>query len=66
MGDNYFELKIEKEKVGFDDNGDEVKLDFGDSSGDKGDGKKKGESEADRNVKKAKPSDVMEEDRTNS
>lgn len=39
IGDHYFELKFEVEPVGFDDNGDEVNLNFGDGNdGDKGHG----------------------------
>ncbi|XP_062188905.1 uncharacterized protein LOC133892218 [Phragmites australis] len=61
IGDHYFELKIEKEKVGFDDIGDEVELDFGEN-GDDGDGKEEEENNADRDAKRARPVDAMEED----
>lgn len=60
-GDHYSELKIEKEKVGFDENGDEVELDFG-NIGEDGEGKKESESEVDKSAKRAKPIDAMEEE----
>ena len=60
IGDHYFELKIEKEKVGFDENGDEVELDFG-NSGEDGEGENESESEVDKSAKRAKPTDAMEE-----
>jgi hypothetical protein len=59
IGDHYFELKIEKDKVGFDDNGDEVELDFGGSGED---GAAEEDENADWNVTRAKPDDAIEED----
>lgn len=63
IGDHYFELKIEKEKVGFNENGDEVELDFREN-GDDGDGKE--ENNSDRGAKRARPANAMEEDNNTS
>jgi hypothetical protein len=52
IGDHYFELKIEKEKVGFDGNSDEVELDFG-GGGDGGNGNKYN-NDTDRDAKRTK------------
>lgn len=48
------------EKVGFDDNGDEVELNFG-GDGDGGEGKED-ENAADKDGKPTKPDDAIEED----
>lgn len=57
MAGHYFELKNEKEKVGFGDNGYEVELDFG-GSGDGGEGKED-ENAANKDSKSAKPYDAI-------
>jgi hypothetical protein len=63
IGDHYFELRFEKEQVGFDENGDEVELNFQD--GDDKDNENMDEEEGDddqnftRNAKRSKSDDMI-------
>lgn len=61
IGDHYFELDIAMEKIGFDENGDEVELDFGDGE-DGGQGKEGDIAKEKKDDKMAKPDDPMDED----
>ena len=53
IGDHYFELEITMEKVGFDENGEEVDMDFGDD-GDGGQGKGEDNAKQKEDVNTAK------------